>query len=103
MSIKVFLKDILLFYDTPQLFVARDSVGTNYLCMLVEQNSTFDNFACVQISEQKLTHFCSGNIDLRDIFIEPEIKSFFHIKEGIDHYLQNLRHYNNLNQNLLHL
>lgn len=79
MSIKVFLKDILLFYDTPQLFVARDGVDTNYLCMLVEQNSTFDNFACVQISEKKLIHFSTGNIDLRDIFIEPEIKAFYQV------------------------
>ena len=79
MSIKVFLKDILLFYDIPQLFVARDEVGTNYLCMLVEQNSTFDKFACIQISEQKLIHFCTGNIDLRDIFINPEIMSFYQI------------------------
>lgn len=78
MSIQIFLKDILLFYDTPQLFVARDRIGTNYLCMLVEQNSKFDEFVCVSISEHKLTNFYSGNIDLRDIFIEPEIKSFFH-------------------------
>ena len=79
MSIKVFLKDILLFYDTPQLFVACDEIGTNYICMLVEQNSTSDKFACIQISEQKLIHFCTGNIDLRDIFINPEMMSFYQI------------------------
>ena len=78
MSIQIFIKDILLFYDTPQLFVACDGVGTNYLCMLVEQNTTFDKFICVQISEQKLTRFCAGEIDLRDLYIEPEIKLFFH-------------------------
>ena len=44
MNIKIILKDILLYYDTPQLFIARDNVGTNYLCMLVEQNQEFDIF-----------------------------------------------------------
>lgn len=80
MSIKVFFKETLLYFDTPQLFVACDAVGTNYLCMLVEQNEAFDNFICIQISERKLTRFCSGNVDLRDLFIEPEIKLFYNAK-----------------------
>lgn len=80
MSTPIFLKDILLYYDTPQLFVARDAVGTNYLCMIVEQNEGVDNFACVQISEQKLDNFSNGQIDLRDVFVSPEIKKYYQAK-----------------------
>ena len=80
MRTTIYLKEILLYYDTPQLFVARDSVGTNYLCMLVEQNEEFDNFVCVQVSNQKLDNFCSGHIDLKNIFIAPEINRFYQTK-----------------------
>lgn len=80
MNTQIFLKDILLYYDIPQLFVARDAVGTNYLCMIVEQNKEFDNFACIQISEQKLDYFSNGHIDLRDVFASPEIKKYYQAK-----------------------
>jgi len=78
MNTKVFLKDILLYYDTPQLFVSRDAVGTNYICMLIEQNTDFDKFACISVSEQKLTQFTNGHIDLRDVFLTPEINQFYY-------------------------
>jgi uncharacterized protein DUF6575 len=80
MRTQIFLKDILLYYDTPQLFVARDAVGTNYICMVVEQNSDFDNYACVQISEKKLEYFSNGHIDLRAVFASPEIKKYYQAK-----------------------
>ncbi|PHS18440.1 MAG: hypothetical protein COA78_02110 [Blastopirellula sp.] len=79
MGTPIFLKDILLYYDTPQLFAACDLVGTNYLCMLVEQSSDIDKFACVSLSEQKLIHFTTGKVDLREIFLYPEIKQFFQL------------------------
>lgn len=79
MDTKIFLRDILLYYDTPQLFVARDAIGTNYLCMIVDQNANYDNFACVQISEQKLNYFSTGHIDLRDVFLSPEIKAYYQV------------------------
>jgi hypothetical protein len=89
MNIQIFIKDILLYYDTPQLFVARDAIGTNYLCMLVEQNEEFDNFACLQMSEQKFNHFSTGHIDLRDVFLSPEIQAFYQVKindYGLNYY-----------------
>ena len=79
MNTKIYLRDILLDYDTPQLFVARDSVGTNYVCMLVEQNEDFDRFTCISISDQKLVQFTNGQIDLRDIFLTPEINQFYQV------------------------
>lgn len=77
MRTTIYLKEILLYYDTPQLFVASDRVGTNYLCMLVEQNKEFDSFVCVQVSNQKLDNFCNGYIDLKSIFVAPEISRFY--------------------------
>lgn len=77
MHTTIYLKEILLYYDTPQLLVARDRVGTNYLCMLVEQNKEFDSFVCVQVSNQKLDNFCNGYIDLKSIFVAPEISRFY--------------------------
>lgn len=79
MNIKIILKDILLYYDTPQLFIARDNVGTNYLCMLVEQNQEFDIFVCIQMSKEKLTHFSTGHIDLRNVYLEPEIRVYYQV------------------------
>jgi hypothetical protein len=80
MNTTIYLKEVLLYYDTPQLFVAIDDIRTNYLCMLVEQNKEFDIFVCVQVSKNRLESFCSGLIDLKSIFISPEIKRYYKAK-----------------------
>ena len=99
MHTTIYLKDILLYYDTPQVFTALDKVATNYLCMLVEQNHENDIFVCIQISNQKLSSFCNGSIDLREVYLSPELNVFYKLE--VTDYQSNNLEINTLNFNTL--
>lgn len=63
----------LEYYDVPQILVAVDATGTNYLCTLYK-NDAEDGYLYlgVQISEPRLAAFTDGQFDLRDAYIHPE-------------------------------
>ena len=66
----------LEYYDVPQILVAKDATGTNYLCTLY-QNDAERGFLYlgVQISEPRLMAFVGGQLDLRDVYVHPEVDS----------------------------
>lgn len=66
----------LEYYDVPQIIVAADATGTNYLCTLY-QSDVEDGYPYlgVQISAARLTAFKGGQLDLRDAYIHPETDS----------------------------
>ena len=65
---------ILEFYDVPQIFVAKDIMGINYLCLLYNHADDLGYLHIgVQISLQKLEMFIKGQIDLRDVYLYPEV------------------------------
>ena len=70
----------LEFYDVPQIFVAADATGTNYLCTLY-QNDEQKGFLYlgVQISEPRLMAFIGGQLDLRDTYIHPEVENALYL------------------------
>jgi len=70
------LKNILDYYDGPILITVVDSVDTVYICQLIKRTSELDEFFCVPISQSRLELFYLGQIDLREIFKNPEIRFF---------------------------
>ena len=66
----------LEYYDVPQILVAADATGTNYLCTLYK-NDVEDGYLYlgVQITEARLAAFEGGQFDLRDAYIHPEVDS----------------------------
>lgn len=67
---------VLLFYDFPQVFIAEDQINGSYVCMLNEEKSTGPIFMCTPISSSRISKLTSGQVDLRTIFSEPELKEF---------------------------
>ena len=66
--------ETLVFYDAPQVFVAKDNIGTHYLCLLTESSTHGqDNFLCIAISNSRILEFKRGKTDLRGLFEYPEI------------------------------
>jgi hypothetical protein len=63
----------LVEYDVPQVFLATDAVGTNYLCLLVKQTEQHDRYASVAVSLGRLSDFLSGRVDLLTIMASPEM------------------------------
>ena len=70
----------LEYYDVPQIFVAVDATGTNYLCTLYSYNSEQGyQYLGVQISEPRLMAFVGGQLDLRDTYLHPEVENALYV------------------------
>lgn len=70
------LINTLEYYDVPQIIVAADATGTNYLCTLYKADKESGYFYLgVQISEPRLMAFVGGQLDLRDAYIHPEVEN----------------------------
>lgn len=67
------LTEILDYYDVPQIFVALDAVGTQYLC-LVHDYDEGGRSLCIaaNISKDRLNDVVTGHVDLRQVYLEPE-------------------------------
>ena len=70
--------DTVLFEtDQPEIVLARDAVGTTYLCALTGVDARGHHFVAVAVSGSRLTAFRSGNIDLREALVAPELDEHF--------------------------
>ena len=74
------LINTLEYYDVPQILVAADATGTNYLCTLYK-NDTESGYLYlgVQISEPRLMAFVGGQLDLRDAYVHPEVENALYV------------------------
>jgi hypothetical protein len=72
MNKQIIPKEVLIYFDGPQLFVGADQVGTRYICLLSESTERLARYLCSPISVERLSNFTLGNLDLLDIFIGPE-------------------------------
>ena len=74
------LINTLEYYDVPQILVAADATGTNYLCTLYK-NDAEDGYLYlgVQISEPRLMAFVGGQLDLRDAYVHPEVENALYV------------------------
>ena len=57
-------------YDGPQLFVARDDDGGQYLALLVDSEEEQDRYLVVQVDPESLTQFRAGALELRPLIAE---------------------------------
>ena len=75
------LIDILVFYDIPQLFIAKfEDSDINLICMLedVGRETGECQYLGVCVSPSRLEDFLSGKIDLRDAFTDTEFDMPFY-------------------------
>ncbi len=72
MNIEIFPYKILIYYDIPELFIAQDKVLSKYLCLKTTDGKHLD-YLTIPISEKKLNLLQSGQIDLRDAFMNSEL------------------------------
>lgn len=78
---KLTVEKVLIYYDVPQLFSAKDAVGSNYLCLLVDDSNDKLQYLTLPVSRQKLTEVVTGIIDLRTAFVISEIDKWFIVSE----------------------
>ncbi|WP_332461641.1 DUF6575 domain-containing protein [Denitrificimonas caeni] len=68
---------ILLYYDFPQVFIGKDSVDLRYVCMAVSENAEGPIYFCTPTSGNRIDKLCTAKIDLREVFSDPELSSFY--------------------------
>jgi len=66
--------EVLIYYDAPQLFIARDTFMGRYICMLVKQDERTDSYLCTSISSSRLGKLKAKDIDLLTVYSSPEIE-----------------------------
>ena len=80
MKRKLIIDRILVYNDFPELFLAQDNSGLDYLCLLTTLSDEYYNYHCVSISKNRLYNFLNGKVDLREIFINPELPEWWETK-----------------------
>lgn len=71
------LLHVLLEYDYPQVFVARDRIDGRYVFMVVEEGELGPAYICAPVSHRRCDELLSGKIDLRRVFEEPEVPEIY--------------------------
>ena len=74
------LINTLEYYDVPQILMAADATGTNYLCTLYKNDAESGYlYLGVQIAEPRIMAFIGGQLDLRDAYVHPEVENALYI------------------------
>lgn len=75
---KLEFTEILSFYELPQIVVARNVFGTQFLMLLESDETELGiQYLSVPISNEKLNLFKGRKIDLLSIYIEPEVDQYY--------------------------
>lgn len=83
MNKRINIEKIIEYYDIPQLFIGKDTIGTRYLCLLFNDSGQHE-YLSIQISMKMLSLFLSGKKDLRELFLNPELEDGYFIAVAND-------------------
>lgn len=71
---RIFLEQILEYYDGIQLFVGKDIFGSRYLCSLYYDEHLAEEFyLSIRVSDRRLAELFNHELDLRKALLEPEL------------------------------
>ena len=70
--LKLTVDRVLIFYDLPQLFIAKDQLGGKYVCLNVDTETDYARYFSIPVSINKLNDLILSNIDLRTAFQSSE-------------------------------
>lgn len=73
MKILLTVVETLIWHDFPQLFLAKDRIGGDYLCLAVDDSEELPRYISVAISQERLHLLKAGKIDLHSVFAHPEM------------------------------
>ncbi len=71
-TLQLTVDKILIYYDLPQLFIAKDQVDGKYVCMNVDSENEYPKYISIRVSTNKLNELILGKMDLRTAFQSSE-------------------------------
>lgn len=69
----IHIQQILEYYDVPQIFIGIDLFGAQYIALLIDDNNEY-KYIAIPISSQRYSEYISMKVDLRTVFLSPEIE-----------------------------
>jgi hypothetical protein len=60
----------LFYYDGPQIFEARDTIGGHYVAVMIEPEHGKDRYLVIGVEPERLRLFRAGLLDLRTLLVE---------------------------------
>ena len=60
----------LYYYDGPQVFEARDSIGGHYIALMIPAEGPGDRYVVAGIAPERMRMFRAGSLDLRSLMID---------------------------------
>ena len=69
--------ETLVYYDGVEVFAGQDSIGGNYIGMIIDTIDTVDRYLVTGVSPERLRQFRSGVVDLRTLFLEAPGDEWF--------------------------
>jgi hypothetical protein len=76
-KVEITVTDTLLFFDVPELILAKNRIGSRYLCLLVNDSDAEMVYLCTAVSQSRLDDLMSAVTDLRGVFEEPELNTHY--------------------------
>ena len=73
----------LFYYDGPQVFEARDSIGGHYVAVLVEAQDGEESYLVAGVAPERLRQFRAGTLDLRTLLTEAGAEEWY-LARGAD-------------------
>lgn len=74
----LYYDEILLYYDSPQLFTLIDNCKNRYLSMLIKEDSDLE-YLIINISKDRLCDTKDSSLSLREVFMHPEMNKLFKV------------------------
>lgn len=70
---RIYLEEILEYYDGILLFIGKDIFGSKYLCSLYEDESSQEEFyLAIRISKSRISELIDHQMDLKSALLNPE-------------------------------
>jgi len=67
----------LFYYDGPQVFEARDTIGGHYLAVMLEPQEGMEPYLVVGVAPENLRKFRCGGLDLRSLLIDAAEEGWY--------------------------
>ncbi len=72
-TINALIERILVDIEGPEVILARDAIGTQYICALTSIEADGEHFLATPISSNRLSDISSGHLDLRAALSQSEL------------------------------
>lgn len=77
------------YYERPRLFSVENEIGSHFVVYWIEETEDHEGWLVIPISRQRLNRFENREIDIRNLLLKQEQKSFFKLDVILENFSEN--------------